>query len=256
MNVLPARRPWKAIVHFAATEISPRAVIASAGVMIKAQPFPINHMYTPQLADLHTILCIGCHADDIEIGCGGTILKLLRDQPNVQVHWVVLSGDANRADEARASATRFLGTSAIHRIIIQQFRDRYFPYQGEAIKDFIHTLSRDIVPDIVFTHRLEDRHQDHRLVAELTWNAFRNHLIFEYEIPKYEGDLGQPNIFVPLDRDACDEKVNITYDSFGSQQEKPWFSRDTFTSLLRLRGLECNSHTGYAEAFYCRKMTL
>lgn len=184
------------------------------------------------------------------------MLKLLQEYPDVQVYWVVLSGAGERADEARSSANRFLGDSSKHRIVIQDFRDRFFPSQAEAIKEFVHSISSEVAPDLVFTHRLEDRHQDHHLVAELTWNAFRNHLIFEYEIPKYEGDLGQPNVFVPLEKDLCDSKINITYESFASQQDKPWFTHDTFSSLLRLRGLECNSPSGYAEAFHCRKMTL
>ncbi len=213
-------------------------------------------MYTPQLNNLKTILCLGSHSDDIEIGCGGTVLKLLRDCPGVDVRWVVLSSSGGRANEARTSAERFLSGSSNSRILIQDFRDRYFPSQYEAIKDFIHGVSCEVSPDLVFTHRLEDRHQDHRLVSDLTWNAFRNHLIFEYEIPKYEGDLSQPNVFVPLEKNLCDTKINITYESFETQQEKPWFTPDTFSSLLRLRGLECNSPSGYAEAFYCRKITL
>ncbi|NOY43804.1 MAG: PIG-L family deacetylase [Planctomycetes bacterium] len=213
-------------------------------------------MYTPQLNNLKTILCLGSHSDDIEIGCGGTVLKLLRECPGVVVHWVVLSSEGERAGEARTSAERFLNGSLNSRVLIQDFRDRYFPAQYEAIKDFVHGISGEVSPDLIFTHRLEDRHQDHRLVSELTWNAFRKHLIFEYEIPKYEGDLGQPNVFVPLEKDLCDTKINITYESFESQQEKPWFTPDTFSSLMRLRGLECHSPSGYAEAFHCRKMTL
>jgi len=213
-------------------------------------------MYTPPLTNLKSILCLGCHSDDIEIGCGGTILKLLRACPEAQVHWVVLSGAGERADEARTSAERFLGDSSQHNIMIKDFRDRFFPQQAEEIKNFVHSVSSEVSPDIVFTHRLEDRHQDHRMVAELTWNAFRNHLIFEYEIPKYEGDLGQPNVFMPLDKELCDAKIDITYESFKSQQDKPWFTHDTFSSLLRIRGLECNSPSGYAEAFHSRKMVL
>ena len=213
-------------------------------------------MYSPQLDNLNTVLCLGCHSDDIEIGCGGTILKLLKDRPDTQIHWVVFSGAGERADEARTSAQRFLGNADHHQIVIEDFRDRYFPAQAEAVKDFVHSISAKVNPDLVFTHRLEDRHQDHRLVAEISWHAFRNHLIFEYEIPKYEGDLGQPNIFVPLDKEFCDSKINFTYESFPTQQDKPWFTRETFNSLLRIRGLECNSPSGYAEAFYCRKMTL
>ena len=213
-------------------------------------------MFTPQLTNLKTVLCLGCHSDDIEIGCGGTILKLLREQPEVSVRWVVMSGEGKRASESEASAKRFLGDAAQHQVQVESFRDRYFPTQAEAIKDFIHAVAAEVNPDLVFTHRLEDRHQDHRLVAELTWNAFRNHLIFEYEIAKYEGDLGQPNVFVPLEKELCEAKIDITYECFQSQQDKPWFTRETFSSLMRLRGVECNAPSGYAEAFHCRKMVL
>lgn len=184
------------------------------------------------------------------------MLNLLRDHPNLQVHWVVLSGAGERSDEARLSAAEFLADAGGDRIVIKSFRDRFFPQQAVQIKDFIHSLSSEGDFDIVFTHRLEDRHQDHRLVAELTWQAFRNHLIFEYEIPKFEGDLGQPNVFVPLQKELCESKIEITYSRFASQQDKPWFDRETFWSLLRLRGLECNAPSGYAEAFQCRKLTI
>ena len=213
-------------------------------------------MFAPQLSELKTILCLGSHSDDIEIGCGGTILKLIREHANAEIHWVVFSSAGERADEARTSATHFLAGASRHHIEIRDFRDRYFPQQSEEIKEFIHSLASRIQPDLIFTHRLEDRHQDHRLVAEFTWNAFRNNLIFEYEIPKYEGDLGHPNVFVPLEKELCDSKIHTTYDCFRSQQDKSWFTLDTFAALLRLRGLECNSASGFAEAFHCRKMTL
>ena len=209
---------------------------------------------------VQNILCLGCHADDIEIGCGGTLLKLIEQHPQAQVHWVVLSAAGERATEARASAAKFLKFAASSNVVIADFRDRYFPFDGERLKDFVHAQAdafpRRAQPDIVFTHRREDMHQDHRLVAELTWNAFRNHLILEYEIPKYEGDLGQPNVFVPLTEEQCSIKIDTIYDSFPSQQAKPWFTKDTFRSLLRLRGLECQSPSGYAEGFYCRKIVM
>jgi LmbE family N-acetylglucosaminyl deacetylase len=208
---------------------------------------------------VRNILCLGCHADDIEIGCGGTVLKLLSEHPTAKVTWVVLSADGVRRDEARRSAEVFLG-QATHEISIESFRDRYFPCQAEQVKDFVHQLAgkfdADSQPDVVFSHRREDMHQDHRLVAELTWNAFRNHLIFEYEIPKYEGDLGRPNVLVPLSLETCQRKVDTIYDSFASQQDKPWFTKDAFWALLRLRGLECHSPTGYAEGLHCRKMVM
>jgi len=205
---------------------------------------------------VRTILCLGCHADDIEIGCGGTILKLLEEHPAARVCWVVLSAGGERIPEARASAEKFLSSATERNIIIADFRDRYFPAQHEQVKDYIHELAAQFRPDIVFTHRREDVHQDHRLVAELTWNAFRNHLIFEYEIPKYEGDLGRPNVFVPLAKATCTRKVDTLHDAFVTQREKPWFTKETFWSLLRLRGLECHSPSGYAEGLYCRKMVL
>lgn len=213
-------------------------------------------MFKPKLTDLKAILCLGCHADDIEIGCGGTLLALLRDHPGLRVHWVVLSSAGERLEEARRSAASFLGDAAGHKIVIKTFRDRYFPYESLEIKDFIHSLSSECKFDMVFTHRLEDRHQDHRLVAELTWNAFRDHWILEYEIPKFEGDLGHPNLYVPLEQELCETKIDLTYSGFPSQQAKPWFSGETFRAMLRLRGLECNSPSGYAEAFHCRKMTI
>ena len=213
-------------------------------------------MFIPQLNNLKSVLCFGCHADDIEIGCGGTILRLQREHPDVYIHWGALSGAGERAAEAQASAERFLENSSNHKIVIHDFRDRFFPQQSEEIKNFIHSVSTEVNPDLVLTHRLEDRHQDHRLVAEYCWHAFRNHLIFEYEIPKYEGDLGLPNVYVPLDQELCEAKIGITYECFKSQQDKPWFTPDTFSSLMRIRGLECNSNSGYAEAFYCRKMVI
>jgi LmbE family N-acetylglucosaminyl deacetylase len=206
-----------------------------------------------QLDQLTTILCLGAHPDDIEIGCGGTILELLSARPGIQVHWIVLSGDETRADEAVGSAERFLQQAGRKEIIVESFRDSFFPYEGMAVKEYFRRLQRRVTPDLIFTHRREDMHQDHRLVAELTWNTFRNHLIFEYEIPKYEGDLGAPNVLTPLSEDTCRQKVDAIVECFPSQHDKPWFSRDTFWSLLRLRGLECHSPSNFAEGLYCRK---
>lgn len=202
------------------------------------------------------ILCLGCHADDVEIGCGGTLLRWIRQFPEATVHWVVLSGEGARADEARQSAEAFLQNAGGRHIVIRNFRDRFFPYQGEEIKNCIHSIAAEVSPDIIFTHRRDDAHQDHRLVAELTWHAFRNHLILEYEIPKYEGDLGKPNVFVPLSESICREKVERLNECFPSQHDKPWFTADTFWSLLRIRGLECNSPSRLAEGFYSRKIVL
>lgn len=198
------------------------------------------------------VLCLGAHADDIEIGCGGTILRLLAVHPEISIRWVVFSASEQRAEEARRSARFFLQTASESEIIVQSFKDGFFPYQGADIKRFFERELKDFAPDLVLTHYRDDRHQDHRIISGLTWNTFRDHLILEYEIPKYDGDLGQPNFFVPLDEAHCQTKVDAIMQHFTSQQNKQWFSRDTFQSLLRLRGIE--SATQYAEAFYARKL--
>ena len=213
-------------------------------------------MINLSVRELRTILCIGAHADDIEIGCGGAILKLLAEHPTARVLWVVLSADDLRAAEARRSAEHFLAGAAESEVVIKRFRDAFFPYEGGAIKEYFCDLQRQVSPDLIFSHRREDMHQDHRLVAELTWNTFRNHLIMEYEIPKYEGDLGTPNVFLTLDKSVSARKVDTIYREFKSQQSRSWFTEETFWSLLRLRGIECASPTGYAEALYCRKIVL
>jgi LmbE family N-acetylglucosaminyl deacetylase len=205
---------------------------------------------------LRRVLCLGAHSDDIEIGCGGTLLRLLAENAGLHVDWVVFSGDAARAAEATESAREFLQSAGESRITIKGFRDSYFPFEGERVKDFVHGLAAECRPDLIFTHRKEDAHQDHRLLADLTWCAFRDHLILEYEIPKYEGDLGTPNVFVPLSKELCARKVDALQRHFGTQRGKRWFSEDTFWSLLRLRGLECQSPSRYAEAFHCRKIVL
>ena len=214
---------------------------------------------TPFRLDKHpdaprSILCLGAHADDIEIGCGGTLLKLLRNTAETTVHWVVFSANAPREAEARRSADRFLEEADESTVEVLNFRDSYFPSERTAIKERIEKLARRVSPNVIFTHHREDRHQDHRLLADLTWNVFRDHLILEYEIPKYDGDLGQPNVFVPLDETAGQQKVEFLMDGFESQQEKPWFSADTFWATMRLRGIE--SRHPYAEAFHGRKVVL
>lgn len=211
-------------------------------------------MFHPHLPTPGHLLCIGAHSDDIEIGCGGLVLKMLRESPGTRVTWLVLSGNEVRQNEARTSAKQFLAGADQTEIIFKNFRDAYFPYQGSEVKDYFQSLAADCDPDLILTHRLEDRHQDHRLVAELTWNAFRNHLIYEYEIPKYEGDLGQPNLFAPLEQPIFEKKVNIVVNSFASQRNKQWFSSDTFYALGRIRGLESQSE--FAEGFVCRKMII
>lgn len=203
-----------------------------------------------------SILVLGAHSDDIEIGCGGSLLRLLGEHPQSVVRWVVISGNEARAEEARASAEDVLGSETRREIIFGGFRDGFLPYQGMEIKEFFEGLKGDFVPDLIFTHRRDDAHQDHRLVAELTWNTFRNHLIFEYEIPKYDGDLGQPNVFIGLTEETCHRKVAILLRHFGTQGDKHWFKADLFLGLLRLRGIEANSPTAYAEGFYCRKLII
>jgi LmbE family N-acetylglucosaminyl deacetylase len=213
-------------------------------------------MFTPSLKNLTRVLCLGSHADDIEIGCGGTVLRLLKENPGLEVWWVVLSGNPERAQEAQQSAAAWLDGAGQRQVICGDFRDRYFPAQWAEIKDFIHGIAAKVDPDLIFTQRRDDAHQDHRLLGELTWNAFRNHLIWEYEIPKFEGDLGQPNVFLSLDEATCRQKIQLLGDSFPSQQSKPWFTADAFWALLRLRGLECNSPSRFAEGFYARKTLL
>ena len=205
---------------------------------------------------LKTVLCLGAHADDVEIGCGGTILKLLAEHPSLEVHWVVLSARGRRAEEAAQAARLFLGDVDRHHVVLKDFRDSYFPYVGGEIKECMEEIRGRVSPDLIFTHRRDDLHQDHRLVAELTWCAFRDHLILEYEIPKYDGDLGQPNVYVPLEEETCGRKIEAIRRSFPSQHEKPWFTDDTYWALLRLRGVECRSPSKFAEAFYARKATL
>ena len=200
------------------------------------------------------LLCIGAHSDDIEIGCGGTILRLLQEYPQMEIHWVVLGATGQRAIEAVESANLFLVNARQKAIIIREFRDGFFPYIGAEIKDFFEELKRQVSPDLILTHHRQDLHQDHRLVSELTWNTFRNHLILEYEIVKYDGDLGTPNLFVHLNDLICHHKIQNILKCFSSQKDKPWFTEDAFLSILRLRGLESNAPDKYAESFYCRKI--
>ncbi len=207
------------------------------------------------LAAVSSILCLGAHSDDIEIGCGGTVLRLVAANPDLEVRWVVLSAEGQRADEARASAERFLEGCSKREVEVGSFRERYFPHVPE-LKEFFDALGARVRPDLILTHHGGDAHQDHRTVSELTWNTFRDHAILEYEIPKYDGDLGRPNAFVTLDRDTARRKVRSILEAFSSQATKDWFSEDTFLALLRLRGVESRSPSGYAEAFHARKLLL
>ncbi len=205
---------------------------------------------------LKRVLCLGAHADDIEIGCGATVLKLLDEQPGLEVCWVVLGSNEIRREEAIASGESFLANAGRGEIIVKGFHDSYFPCQWEPIKDFFHELSSRFSPDLVFTHYRNDAHQDHRVLSELTGCAFRNHTVMEYEIPKYDGDLGQPNVYAPVSRETAQKKIDMTLGAFKSQLDKPWFTEDTLRALLRLRGIECNSPSGFAEAFHGRKISI
>ena len=203
-----------------------------------------------------TVLCLGAHSDDIEIGCGGTILSLLQAHPSAIVDWVVFSSNRVRRREAQRSANLFLKGAASKRVTIHSYRDGFFPYQGARIKEEFEKLKRRVEPDLIFTHYRNDLHQDHRLLNELTWNTFRNQLVLEYEIPKYDGDLGSPNVFVSLEEPICRKKADFLDQAFLTQRTKHWFSEGTFFALMRLRGVEANSPTRFAEAFYGRKVTL
>lgn len=200
------------------------------------------------------LLCLGAHSDDIEIGCGGTILRLLEENPDIEVRWVVLGATGQRMSEAVESANLFLVNARRKEIVIKEFRDGFFPYIGAEIKDFFEELNRGCSPDLILTHYRQDLHQDHRLVSELTWNTFRNHLILEYEIVKYDGDIGTPNFFIPLSDSICRKKIQNILQCFSSQKDKSWFTEDTFFSMLRLRGIESNATDKYAEAYYSRKI--
>ena len=203
-----------------------------------------------------SVLCLGAHSDDIEIGCGGTILHLLRSYNNCNVTWVVFSAKAQRRRESLSSARRFLNNAPMKNVITKGFKESFFPYRGEEIKRFFEQLKKRVAPDLIFTHYRHDLHQDHRVICELTWNSFRKHRILEYEIPKYDGDLGQPNVYVPLTQTVCKTKVKYLMDGFSTQRNRQWFTEDTFYSLLRLRGIESNAPEKYAEAFYGRKIVL
>lgn len=203
-----------------------------------------------------SLLCLGAHSDDIEIGCGGTILRLLRACGECDVTWVVFSAEAQRRREAVSSAKRFLKDARASTVITKSFKESFFPYRGEAIKSCFEELKLRFQPDLIFTHYRHDLHQDHRVICELTWNTFRNHQVLEYEIPKYDGDLGQPNVFVPLTQALCKKKVKCLMEGFSTQRSRQWFTEDTFYALLRLRGIESNAPDKYAEAFYGRKIVL
>jgi LmbE family N-acetylglucosaminyl deacetylase len=202
------------------------------------------------------VLFLGAHSDDIEIGCGGTVLELLKARPDAEIRWVVFSAPGVRGDEARAAARLFIGERATTAVELHEFRDGFFPVQLAEVKETFEAIARAFRPDVVFTHRREDRHQDHRTLSDLAWNTFRRATIFEYEIPKWDGDMGIPNCFVPLSTESAGEKVRLLMKAFATQRSKDWFDEETFRGLARLRGMECRAPSGYAEAFFARKVTI
>ncbi len=206
-------------------------------------------------SDPLNVLCLGAHCDDIEIGCGGTILELI-GRRSINCYWVVFCSNEARNIEAQDCAKKFLNKVDKKRVIVKSFRDGFLPYVGYEVKDFFEDLKHEFSPDIIFTHYRQDKHQDHRIISELTLNTFRNHLILEYEIPKYDGDLGQPNSYMPISERNRNKKLSFILEHFSSQKNKSWFSEDLFSSLMRIRGMEVNSYSNYAEAFYAPKISL
>jgi LmbE family N-acetylglucosaminyl deacetylase len=202
------------------------------------------------------ILCLGAHCDDIEIGCGGTLLHLLSARRPTEVTWVAFSAAAIRRRELEASARRFLRRAVRRTLIAHEFRDSYFPGQYVAIKQAFEPLKALVKPDIIFTHQCDDRHQDHQLIGELTWNAFRDQLILEYEIPKYEGGLRTPVAYVGLRPGEVERKIRLLMECYGTQRSKRWFAPESFRGLMRLRGIESGSPFGWAEGFHARKLLL
>ena len=204
----------------------------------------------------YRLLCLGAHSDDIEIGCGGAVMHLIEQCPQLHVRWEVFSASPGRRAEALSSAECFLQGAGRIEVNVGTFRDGFFPYLGAEIKEYFEQIKAAFTPDLVFTHYRDDRHQDHRLLSDLAWNTFRNHLILEYEIPKYDGDLGTPNVLLPLSETISRRKVRHLLDCFQSQRDKQWFSEDTFLALMRLRGIETGEVAHYAEAFYGRKLVI
>jgi LmbE family N-acetylglucosaminyl deacetylase len=213
-------------------------------------------MWRAPLDSVRSVLCLGAHADDIEIGVGGTLLKLVQQVPGLEICWLVFSAPGPRAEEALRSADEFLTGVVQKEVKIGSFRESYFPSEWVSIKDWFEEIKAKFDPDVVFTHYRDDRHQDHRVLSDLAWNTFRNHLILEYEVLKYDGDLGRPNVFVPLSVELCTRKIELLMKHFKTQSTKHWFTGDTFEAMHRIRGIECASATGRAEAFYCRKLVL
>jgi LmbE family N-acetylglucosaminyl deacetylase len=200
------------------------------------------------------VLCLGAHSDDIEIGCGGTLLRMIEEYGNLDINWIVFCSNEIRAREAAASANSYLENLIKKQIIINNYRDGFLPYIGSEVKDYFENTIKKIAPDIVFTHQRNDLHQDHRLISDLTWNTFRDHLILEYEIPKFDGDLGVPNFYVKLEDKTVRMKIEGLLKHFNSQHTKHWFTEDLLTSIMRIRGMESGADVRFAEAFYTRKL--
>jgi LmbE family N-acetylglucosaminyl deacetylase len=213
-------------------------------------------MISCNLNRVKRVLCLGAHSDDIEMGCGGTVLRMIEQSKSIEFYWLVLSSNPTRAKEAQRSANAFLSGAGHKTVVVKSFRDGFFPYLDPPVKECFEELKKVFTPDVIFTHCRHDLHQDHRLVCELTWNTFRDHFILEYEIPKYDGDLRSPNFFVPLRETHARKKVKSLMRYFTTQQNKQWFSEELFYGLMRLRAAEAASATRYAEAFYCRKVLL
>ena len=203
-----------------------------------------------------TILCLGAHCDDVEIGCGATLVDLTERFPGVRIHVIVFCSDERREAETRRSLALLLDENSKLTLNFATFRDGYLPYQAAEVKEYLAKQARGIAPDLVITHNRQDLHQDHKLIGEITYQEFRDNLIFEMEIPKYDGDMGRPNVYIPVSDDGSKRKIARLIDCYESQREKDWFSSDTFLALMRLRGLECRSPTGLAEAFYVSKLVL
>ena len=211
--------------------------------------------FLPDLPANGTVLCLGAHSDDIEIGCGGLLMQLHQRYPGLRFVWEVFSGDDERERETRTAAAMLLGNANIE-VTVHKFRGSYFPHCASQIKDTFEEIRARVNPDLVLTHFLTDRHQDHRVISELTWNTFRSHAVLEYEIPKYDGDLAHPGVFCPISESLVEKKINTLLECFGSQRSHQWFDADLFRGLMRVRGIECNSPTRFAEAFHARKLVL
>lgn len=216
----------------------------------------MNLLLGSAFENVKTIVCIGAHPDDIEIGCGGALLTLLKQNPQRQIHWVICTSNPIRKLEAEKSAQLFLKSAQEFQLHIQNFKDGFLPYQGEAVKSFFESLKLIPSPDLIFTHTSQDSHQDHRLVSELTWNTFRNHFILEYEIAKWEGDLSAKNFYIPITKNTMDEKIQYLHEAYTTQAKKDWFDAETFRGIARLRGLECRASEKYAESFIAKKITV